>query len=66
MSATITRGSDTSRFWNGLDQRALDRLAFDTYVDVGLSYTYAARQLGVPVSTVRDRVRRHSLRRHSA
>jgi len=40
----------------------LDKMAFDMYVDTGRSYAETARQMGVAVSTIRDRVRRHSLR----
>lgn len=39
-----------------------ERIAFDMYVDCFFNYAEAARQLGVPRSTVRGRVRRAALR----
>lgn len=43
-------------------RRQAERIAFDMYVDCFFNYAEAARQLGVPRSTVRARVRRASLR----
>lgn len=42
-----------------MDRKALDKLAYETYLDSGDNYTAAARQLGIAPMTCRSRVLRH-------
>jgi hypothetical protein len=43
-------------------QEAIDRMAYDMYVDCHLNATAAAYQMGCSRQAIKDRVRRHALR----
>jgi IS30 family transposase len=49
---------------NREDQAHTDKVTYDMYVDCGCSARETARQQGIAESTVRARVRRHSLKDH--